>query len=46
MNDVIGQLTQTLKEFADFKQKYPDYETLKKEHEQMKNRVTELEDEE
>jgi hypothetical protein len=43
MDNVIKQLTQTLKEFADFKQQHPDYATMKNEYQQMKNRITELE---
>jgi cell shape-determining protein MreC len=43
MDNIINQLTQTLKEFAQFKQQNPDYTTMKKDYQQMKNRIKELE---
>jgi uncharacterized coiled-coil protein SlyX len=43
MDKIIKQLSQTLKEFADFKQQHPDYARMKNDDQQMKNRITELE---
>lgn len=43
MDIIIKQLSQTLKEFADFKRQNPDYASMKDDYQRLKNRITELE---